>query len=622
MKKKIKILIASISVLLVISVATAITVPLVIQTNKTNVENNTVEKAIIKADSPSTQEILNARTEVDAQRIVKTFNEQKQWDEVFTFVSENDKELKNVVENVFFELENTSSNSEAIFSINYKDGIKNNDNASVIKANMKKIHIFINRAVDYDTKLINSTNVLNNLLIGNFDNQKAIYESWSLEAPAEFKLAIKDILKFNNNITWDEAVKIVNLIPGKFPDPNQEIPSVEIEIKLNDKYSVNIGNNLLKFRSNNLSNSSKIDLTIDKNLNYDTKLNDVNLALENLLNGKSFQEQKATYDDWKTNTPVAINDAIVDIVNFSGGQVSWIDAFKSVSLKPNTFPNDVSQTIPSIEITIQLNDKYNVTSGQDLLKFNSRDLGVAAKIDLTIDKNLNYDTKLNDVNLVLKTLLNGKSFQEQKVAYDDWKINTPVEVINAIVDIVNFNGGQVNWIDAFKSVSLKPSTFPNDFNLTIPGIEITIQLNDKYNVTSGQDLLIFNSEDLGVAAKIKVNVRPVEVQRRNLSIILKDLLSGKTLGEQKIIYDGWGVNNLPPNFESTLQKTIIFDEGNLNWSDVVRNFEFIKESAFPDKPNNLIPHIRIKINLNEKYSASNPFVLIFNLSDLGNTGPI
>ncbi|MGL5246526.1 MAG: hypothetical protein ACRC8C_03090, partial [Mycoplasmoidaceae bacterium] len=467
----------------------------------------------------------------------------------------------------------------------------------------------IENAIDHEGKLTAATNALKGLLVGDFNAQKAIYQGWNNKTPVELENAIKDIVTFKNGATvlaWETVVKNVTLKTGAFPEtPNVVIPEVTITINLNDVYNANFGEKFLTITSGDLSTSGNINVTVIKeDANHANKLAAAKEVLTKALAGKSLSEQKVIYDGWKTKTPVGFEDAIKDIVTFKNGtnDLTWGDAVTSVTLTAGAFPANPGEKIPEVTIKINLNDTlYNATVGEEFLTIPSGDLGTSNKINVTVINSNDHDAKLTNATNALKGLLVG-DFNAQKVIYDGWKTKTPVELENAIKDIVTFKNGtnDLTWGAAVTSVTLTAGAFPANPGEKIPEVTIKINLNDAlYNATVGEEFLTIPSGDLGTSNKINVTVTNSNDHDAKLiaaSKILEEALKSKTsFSEQEKLFKSWNNQPAPNDFEKEIEGIVTFS--GMTWVDAVESVQLQKSNTFPANPGDLIPSVLIKINL-------------------------
>ena len=507
-----------------------------------------------------------------------------------------------------------------------------------------KIGVTITNATDHDVKLTAATLVLSDALAAadTRDAQKTLYESWSTGAnvPAGFADALKDIVTFNNGgITWETAFKGVNITPATpFPATGAEIPPVTITIELNETYIANSGTeSLLTFKSGDLGKTKKIGVTITNSASYQSKLDAATLVLsKDLVAADTRDAQKTLYESWSTgaNVPAGFADALKDIVTFNNGGITWETAFKGVNITPATpFPATGAE-IPPVTITIELNETYIANSGtESLLTFKSGDLG-NAKIGVTVAKNsASYQSKLDAATNVLKTELNGaKTPTDQKKIYNDWEKANPARFVDALKDIVTFDGDGAKWGTIVKGVKITKSGNIHTLPLTqIPHVIITIELNEKYSATeSTKDLLSFDSGDLGQTTKIGVTVAKADGYDTKLTAatsILNNALAGATtIDAQKALYESWATAaNIPEAFVTALKDIVTFD-GWISWDTTVEVVN-IQSSAFPTKPSTQIPAVKITIKLKAGYIANNSTneLLSFDSGDLGltvNTPPV
>ena len=500
--------------------------------------------------------------------------------------------------------------------------------------------IVVANANDHAGKLTAATNVLKTELNGaaTIADQKIIYNSWATTTPAEFIAALKDIVTFDNGgITWDNAFASVALNPGVFTSTiDTIIPPVEITITLSPGYTAAADSGkLLTFNSGDLGKTKATTEIVVANANdHAGKLTAATNVLKTELNGAATTaEQKTIYDSWETTTPPEFIAALKDIVTFDGG-ITWETAFKGVKIIPSTFPAATGLEIPAVKITIELKKTYIADSStKKLLTFDSNTLG-SAKIGVTVAKNsASYQSKLDAATNVLKAELNGaKTPTDQKKIYNDWEKANPARFVDALKDIVTFDGDGAKWGTIVKGVKITKSGNIHTLPLTqIPHVIITIELNEKYSATeSTKDLLSFDSGDLGQTTKIGVTVAKADGYDTKLTAatsILNNALAGATtIDAQKALYESWATAaNIPEAFVTALKDIVTFD-GWISWDTTVEVVN-IQSSAFPTKPSTQIPAVKITIKLKAGYIANNSTneLLSFDSGDLGltvNTPPV
>ena len=492
-------------------------------------------------------------------------------------------------------------------------------------------------ADDHAVKLTAATEVLRIALntASTIAEQKTIYEKWATTTPADFIAALKDIVTFDGGITWETAFASVALTPGKFISVvDSIIPPVEIKITLNPGYAATADSvKLLTFNSGDLGKTKATTEIVVANANdHVGKLDAATNVLKTKLNGAAtIVEQKTIYEEWAKTTPADFIVALKDIVTFDGG-ITWETAVKGVKIIPSIFPT-TGVEIPAVKITIELNEKYSATeSTKDLLSFDSNTLGVA-KTGVTVAKNsASYQSKLDAATNVLKTELNGaKTPTDQKKIYNDWEKANPARFVDALKDIVTFDGDGAKWGTIVKGVKITKSGNIHTLPLTqIPHVIITIELNEKYSATeSTKDLLSFDSGDLGQTTKIGVTVAKADGYDTKLTAatsILNNALAGATtIDAQKALYESWATAaNIPEAFVTALKDIVTFD-GWISWDTTVEVVN-IQSSAFPTKPSTQIPAVKITIKLKAGYIANNSTneLLSFDSGDLGltvNTSP-
>ncbi|MGL5640063.1 MAG: hypothetical protein ACRDCD_00155, partial [Mycoplasmoidaceae bacterium] len=356
MRKNIKILIASLSVLTVAATVTAITVPLVMNAKQIDdsnfIKNKTVKTVSIKDNSMD--QILKANTEAKMRAEVKKMNDNKSWDNFFTFTNENDGLLTDIVSEVIFSLEN---NDKAVFAINYIDDIKITNGSNIVKVNLNT-GSFVTRADDFQDKIDLVSNKLNDLLKkeSSIDAQKIIFDGWGKNTPIEIRDGLVDSLIFNTEDKWDLVVKEIIVTPEANYEPSVKKPNLAIQVKLNNGYIISSDDEQkLKF---NITLDPIIGLSISKSTDYNNLLTNATNVLNSLLTG-DFNNQKEIYEGWNNNpAPDNFKNAIKGILSFNNGSVKWDDAVEDVILKTATFPTKPGEPIPPVEIKINLKDVY------------------------------------------------------------------------------------------------------------------------------------------------------------------------------------------------------------------------------------------------------------------------
>ena len=251
---------------------------------------------------------------------------------------------------------------------------------------------------------------------------------------------------------------------------------------------------------------------------------------------------------------------------------------------------------------------------------------------MTVAKNsASYQSKLNTATNVLKTELNGaKTPTDQKKLYNGWEKANPARFVDALKDIVTFDGDETKWVTIVKGVKITKSGDIDAMALAqIPHVIITIELNEKYSATeSTKDLLSFESGDLGQTTKIGVTVAKNSASYQSklddATKVLKDLLASKTtMADQKDLYDSWGAKP-PAGFEKALKDIVTFD--GRTWSTAVKSVKIVTKE-FHTNPGVKIPAVKITIKLNEGYTAIDGTnkLLSFESGGLGltvNTPPV
>ncbi len=517
-----------------------------------------------------------------------------------------------------------------------KDGLKASEGKEFLKFDItlgkSSNKLTATKSSDYDTKLTNATTVLSKALADakTLAAQKTLYEGWATTAPAGFADALKDIVKFDGIVTWDDVVAGITIVPGTFISTiDTIIPPVEIKINLNDGYVIS-NPELLTLKSGDLGKTkSTTDVTVAKASNYDTKLADATKVLRVALNGATtIDAQKTLYNNWGKETPVEFTNALKDIITFDNGGITWETAFDSIVLTPGEFVSAVGSTIPQVGITINLNPAYTATTESlGFLTFKSGDLGTAVeKTTITVSNATDHADKLAAATKVLRGALESETtIDEQKKIYDSWVATTPEEFTNALKDIVTFDGG-ITWDNAVKGVNItKNSELPATPSTPIPPVKITIDLNTGYEpIGDTGNLLLFDSGDLGNTKNISVTVIKDDANFKEkldaaTKVLRGALESETTIDEQKKIYDGW-VTTTPEEFTNALIDIVTFD-GKITWETVVKGVRIETLEAFPKTPATKIPPVKITIDLNTGYDAteSTKGFLSFESGDLGNT---
>ncbi|MGL5591373.1 MAG: hypothetical protein ACRDCF_01410, partial [Mycoplasmoidaceae bacterium] len=451
MKKNIKILIASLSVLTVAATVTAITVPLVMNAKQIDdsnfIKDNTVKTATIKENSLM-KEILEANTEKAMRDKVKEFNKQVDiWDKVFTFTNDNNKNVTNVVNEVMFSLDNDSTTKQAIFSIKYKDGIQAASGANIVKVNVNSIKdLSVTRVDDFDIKVQEISDKLNDLLKKEPTqlDQKKLYDSWGTNIPTEISSGVRNLFNFKEGgeKTWTMFVKDISVTPGQY-QVGEEMPPIGVKVNLKSGYLIS-SNNEKELKFDIVVKNPTIDLDIAESTDYNDKLINATKVLNGLLTG-DFNEQKEIYEGWNNKSaPNTFKESIKGILSFNNGSVSWDLAVKDVVLTTGTFPSQPGEQIPSVGISIKLNDIYSISSGEQLLSFNSNDLGNSNLINIKVTGEIEAAAA---ATTYLETIVTG-SYDEQETAYTNLNGNATEEFINSIKNEIIFNGGNVSWDDA------------------------------------------------------------------------------------------------------------------------------------------------------------------------------
>ena len=171
MRKNIKYIIISLSVLAVTATVTAITVPLVMHANNVDDQNlnrdETIKEVALVLNSDPIQRITKSISESEILDIVKSTNETPNgWKDAFKLTNENDKIIKNAIKSV--ELVITRSpivdgkqDIQLTFLITYNDGIKFNSQSSIIKHKMPKNIVtslaIVTEGVTKFTELVNKS---------------------------------------------------------------------------------------------------------------------------------------------------------------------------------------------------------------------------------------------------------------------------------------------------------------------------------------------------------------------------------------------------------------------------------------------------------------------------------
>ncbi|MGL5591375.1 MAG: hypothetical protein ACRDCF_01420 [Mycoplasmoidaceae bacterium] len=362
--------------------------------------------------------------------------------------------------------------------------------------NWKEANLTISKIGDleYNTKLEAATKVLADLLSPlDFEAQKDMINSWNGKiASTEFVDAIKGILTFkdgSNNWDWDNVVKDVTLqtnISGS-ELPLTPILPVKIQINLNDGYIATDGGNLLLFDSDALGNWNQINLIVS---DIDAaKKADVTAFLNDLLAGKTFEEQEIEYNSWKTETPVGLKTVIKDIVTFDG--LNWDTVVADI--KVNTNYIEAGSDILPFDIQIILKPEYNAIEPNKLL-ITIDSLGTASKINLTMTQGQNYQKKFDDIkDSIILEFDNALNLEEQQKIYNDL-VDVPANIYLPIIDIFAFHNAKdepIKWNEVVRDIEvILNADFTLVPGLEIPPIKIQIILTDKYDIPNKDELII------------------------------------------------------------------------------------------------------------------------------------
>ena len=628
MRKNIKYIIISLSVLAVTATVTAITVPLVMHANNVDDQNlnrdETIKEVALVLNSDPIQRITKSISESEILDIVKSTNETPNgWKDAFKLTNENDKIIKNAIKSV--ELVITRSpivdgkqDIQLTFLITYNDGIKFNSQSSIIKHKMPKNIVtsldLVSDGVDQFTVLVNAnlSEIKNNGL-----------QTW-----------------LNKAETQGEIAKLLTAKQGETNVPVSLANSEDITPKGSFRYKIKItpmfdggSQENIIFLSQNIVfpeiSLEKIELALDKSTDFEIKKTAATEVLKDLLASKTtIADKKALYDSWKTETPVAFKEALSELLVVTDKSYNWTDILKEIKITPGTFPETVGLPIPKVSVEIILKDDFSAsTATAGSLKFDTIDFETTTK-QVLITNATDHADKLDAATLVLSNALAAAAtIDDQKTLYEGWATpaNVPEAFTTALKGIVTFVP-ENNWNDVVADIAITPGAFTSTIDTIIPQVGITITLKTGYEATTdSKKLLTFNSGDLGkTKATTEVVVANASDHNAKLnaatSILNKALADAPTLAAQKTLYEGWATPaNVPEAFTTALKGIVTFVPEN-NWNDVVADIA-ITHGAFSSTIDTIIPPVEITITLKPGYTATTDSekFLKFNSGDLGKT---
>ncbi|MGL5591374.1 MAG: hypothetical protein ACRDCF_01415 [Mycoplasmoidaceae bacterium] len=603
MKKSIIIAISSLSVLLAASTVTAITVPLVMQAKESNIsndiKNNTIKKVEIKK-SDSLSKILTSATEEEMIKEVKEINQNKSWDSIFTFTNENGKELTNIVNEVIFNLDTNPSIPQAVFAINYNEGIKSTGDSNIIKTNIES---FVKRTDDFDKKIEDISNQLIALLKKEItaEGKQAIYKEWGTNVPIEITKGVIDLFEFQTEDTWDKIVKEIIVTPKEY-EVGQKIPDLEIKVNLNSNYiSYSEIEKLLKF---NIPVNHFIDLYISKSSDYEEKLANATNVLIDLLKG-DFYEQEAEYKKWNNKSaPIEFKEAIKGILSFNKSKnLNWDDIVKDITLTTGTFPNKPLQAIPNVGVQIILNDAYS-SYDRELLTFDCNALGNSNRINVDVTRD---EAKIDEAEQVLIDALNAKTtYTQKKREYDGWMENgLPSKFESLIKEAFTFSRG-LNWDSIGANIFLTKAKFNNPGE-PVPYINIKINLGDEYNSIDPNSLNVV-LDGLGNTEKVIIppGIMDKDIMKAGHDILVNILNSANDTKHQQEIYTNLDRNQNIAEFKEAIKgiMDIKDHDDHINWNDAVYWIEIVpdKKALIQGLP---IPPVSIQAHLYNGYTYGN-----------------
>ena len=628
MRKNIKYIIISLSVLAVTATVTAITVPLVMHANNVDDQNlnrdETIKEVALVLNSDPIQRITKSISESEILDIVKSTNETPNgWKDAFKLTNENDKIIKNAIKSV--ELVITRSpivdgkqDIQLTFLITYNDGIKFNSQSSIIKHKMPKNIVtsldLVSDSVDQFTVLVNAnlSEIKNNGL-----------QTWLNKAETQGEIAKLLIAK------QGETNVPVSLANSEDITPKG---SFRYKIKITPMFDGGSQENII-FLSQNIVfpeiSLEKIELALETSTDFEIKKTAATDVLKSeLANANTIADKKALYDSWKTETPVAFKEALSELLVVTDKSYNWTDILKEIKITPGTFPETVGLPIPKVSVEIILKDDFSAsTATAHLLKFDITGFGDTTK-QVSITNATDHADKLDAATLVLSNALAAAAtIDDQKTLYESWSTgaNVPAGFEDALKGIVTF-GPENNWNDVVADIAITPGAFTSTIDTIIPPVEIKITLNPGYTAAADSvKLLTFNSGDLGkTKATTEVVVANASDHNAKLtaatSILTKALTDAPTLAAQKTLYEGWATPaNVPKAFTTALKGIVTFGPRN-NWNDVVAGIA-ITHGAFSSTIDTIIPPVEIKITLKTGYTATTGSVnlLTFNSGDLGKT---
>ncbi|MGL5246153.1 MAG: hypothetical protein ACRC8C_01130, partial [Mycoplasmoidaceae bacterium] len=445
-----------------------------------------------------------------------------------------------------------------------------------------------------------------------------------LKADSE-QVMITKVKEFNANKKWDEVFSFTNENDGSLTNVVKEVIfSLEsntiavFAINYNDDVKITNGANIVKATVN------IVDNFVTRVPYFNGIISDITNKLNDLLKKQeNKQAQKKLYDSW-TTTPKEIENGLVDSFKFDTTD-NWNTVVKNISVIPGSY--QIDEPMPPLRIQVNLNSWYITSSlDKELLKFN---INVDPLMKLDIYKSNDYETKLKYARTALTLLLINKDFNAQKAEYESWEKTTPNDLVTAIEGIVKFkNVGSINnenlpWNDIFESVTIATGIFPALPGQYIPGVEITININNKYSFNQGQKYLTFNMGTFGGSSNIALTVdnSPQHATKlTNAANALKELLNvGVDTISQQEIYDGWAITT-PPKLVDEIIDIVFFKDDStvVDWVKAVEEVKIIPNDKIPLESGQPIPPIKIQIILNDKYDSTDKTNLTIDITELGN----
>ena len=619
MRKNIKILIISLSILAVTSTVTAITVPLLMHANNVDNENSnreiTITEAKLVTSNKEIQSILKGNSESEMLDIVKSINGRTNgWSGAFKLTNENDKTVNNVIKEVDLAVTRglIANDKQAInftFLITYNDGIKFNGKSSLIRHELQKNIItsleLVPDNVTRFTSLVNRDLAeikdsglqawLNKQIIREEIAKLLIAKQGATNVPVHFAnsedITTEGSLRYKIRIT--PAFDAINEEDSYFLAQDIVLPQIGLE---------------------------KIELALEDSAEAaNKKIAAAKVLIDELNFAATIAEQKEVYDSWKIETPFAFKEALNNLLTVTGKGYSWTDILKEIKISTGTFPATAGLPVPDVSVEIILKDDFSANAATaGLLKFNITGLGFSTK-QVSISKSSSFDTIVGSVKTKLEDLLKTQvSIGAEKALYDSWGNTTPNEIKYGLKDSLIFDGGVTTWDSTVIDIIVKPGTYPSTNNADIPPLAITIVLKDGVKASAGKEFLNFNI-NLGKSS-YKLTATKADTYDAKLNeattVLSNALANATTLSAQKALYEEWATKT-PAGFANILKGIVKFD-GTVTWDNVVTGISIIP-GAFPSAINVDIPPVEIKINLNKDYIVSNPELLTLTSGALGKT---